>query len=181
MLILAVDPGTKLGWALGRDGALLESGVEDLSVRRGESSGARFLRFRRFLDQPPRPDLIVYEQAHHRGGAATEVCVGITTRIQEFAAAHRIECVGIHTGSLKKRCTGNGAAKKWEMIVVAQGLWASLKDQWGAVKVIDDNEADALCLLWLGFQDYQAGVPSEPSVPSEPGGLSRQGSARRTF
>jgi hypothetical protein len=36
-------------------------------------------------------DLAIYEQAHHRGGAATEFCVGLTTRVVEFAAENKIE------------------------------------------------------------------------------------------
>ena len=49
MNILAVDPGSKLGWALQMGAGAVESGVEDFSLRRGESPGARFLRFRRWL------------------------------------------------------------------------------------------------------------------------------------
>lgn len=171
MVILAIDPGTKLGWALGRDGRLIESGVEDLSPRRGESKGARFLRFRAWLagagmvgwSELKRPDLVIYEMAHHRGGAATEVGVGITTRIQEFAAEHGIECVGIHSATLKKRATGSGRAGKPDMIGRAMALFPTSA---AGYEDMTDDEADALCLLWLGFEDYGGSKSTSDPAPA---------------
>ena len=164
MNILAVDAASKCGWALSMSGAL-ESGVEDFSLRRGESPGARFLRFRKWLldmselcrRQTGRDlELIVYEQAHHRGGAATEVCVGLTTRLQEHQAGIAgCECVAVHTATLKKRATGRGNAKKPEMIAAA-------RERWGIVPS-DDNHADALCLLALGLDQYA----TAPAVQGE--------------
>src|SRR5207245_367987 len=123
--IIAIDGGSKLGWALSMNGTV-ESGVEDLSLRRGESPGARFLRFRRWLadiDQlcvsrtGQALALIAYEQPHHRGGHATEVAHGFSTRLQEHAAATTgCECVAVHSATLKKRTTGSGRASKDEMI-----------------------------------------------------------------
>lgn len=155
MIVLAIDPGSALGWALGADGRLIESGVEDFSLRRGESPGARYLRFRAWLHrvQQTHPvSLVLYEQAHHRGGHATEVAVGFTTRCQEFAAEIGAECVAIHTATLKKRTTGSGRADKAAMIAAARERWGS--------EPSDDNHADALCLLALGFEDY--GGSDEP-------------------
>ena len=83
MRILALDLATKTGWALW-DGARIESGVQDFSKKRGESNGMLFLNFNHWLSRivnatagiPTPVDLLVYEQAHYRGGAATEICVG---------------------------------------------------------------------------------------------------------
>lgn len=153
--ILAIDPGSKLGWALWESGAPVESGCEDFALRRGESPGARFLRFRAWLAdiQARWPiGLVIYEQAHHRGGAATEVCVGFTTRCQEFAAQVGAECVAVHTATLKKRVGGSGRAGKPEMIAAAHRHFPTKQ------AVTDDNEADALCLLALALADYRAGV-----------------------
>ena len=155
MNILAVDPGSRLGWALAL-GAALESGVEDFSLRRGESPGARYLRLRRWLaevdDLSQRTtgqhlELIVYEQPHHRGGHATEVAHGFSTRLQEHAAATAgCECVSVHTATLKKRTTGNGRASKDDMIAAARDRWKH--------EPADDNEADALCLLAYALEQY---------------------------
>ena len=83
MKILALDTATKTGWAIfdSAAGRIIESGVQDFAKRRGESNGLMFLRFRAWLSQiiaTARPDLIAYERAHHRGGAATEICVNLT-------------------------------------------------------------------------------------------------------
>jgi Holliday junction resolvasome RuvABC endonuclease subunit len=83
-------------------------------------------------------DVIVYEQAHHRGGAATAVCVGLVTEVQAFAAEHGIELMPVHTGSLKKWATGRGNATKQEMSVAARLRGWDPQDH---------NEADAILLL----------------------------------
>lgn len=172
MNILAVDPGSRLGWALSL-GGVRESGVEDFSLRRGESPGARYLRLRRWLaeidDLAQRTterhlELIVYEAAHHRGGAATEVACGFTTRLQEHAAAtDGCECVSVHTATLKKRTTGNGRASKDDMIAAARERWKC--------EPADDNEADALCLLAFAIEQYG---------PSSTDGARRHEPAERT-
>lgn len=150
MVILAIDPGTKLGWALGRDGRLLESGTEDLSPRRGESSGSRFLRFRAWLERAGQGvDVVVYEQPPQlKSSAALEILFGITTRITEWSEERGIPCVNYHPATIKKRVAGRGNAKKPEMKAQAYLLWNR------ALTLTDDNEADALCLLWLAFRDY---------------------------
>src|SRR5437016_860972 len=86
--ILALDLGTRTGYAI-RENGRVESGVQVFDVKRGESPGMRYLRFNRWLDDVCRAGLdavfgrdglavglIVYEQTHHRGGAATEVAAG---------------------------------------------------------------------------------------------------------
>ena len=165
MRILAIDPGTHCGWATW-DGQHVESGVQVFDLKRGESPGMRFLRFRRWLyavagvtsvrisvqrQQGHLPDLLVYEQAHHRGGAATEILVGMTTRIMEFAAEIGAEHVAVHSGTLKKFATGRGNASKADMIVAAEG-WGA---RWGIGDTItDDNIADALLLLAWAREEF---------------------------
>lgn len=137
MQILALDTATKTGWAT--DGI---SGVQDFTPKRGESPGMRFLRFRAWLRElhkaMGRIDVIVYEQAHFRGGHATEVAVGFVTEVKTFAADIGAELMPVHSGSLKKFATGKGTASKHDMIRAAE------KDL--SAKPKDDNEADA---LWL--------------------------------
>lgn len=151
MNILALDMATVTGWATLIDGRI-ESGVQDFTKRRGESNGMLFLRFNAWLDGMGKDmngksmiDLIVYEQAHHRGGAATEIGVGLMTRAQEFAVSIGAEYMAVHTASLKKFATGTGRASKVDMIA------------WAAAKVnrilTDDNEADAIALLYYGMKE----------------------------
>ncbi len=137
MKILALDMGTKTGWAC--DGM---SGVHTFDVKRGESPGMRFLRFRAWLREMVNdlvvPEVIVYEQPHHRGGAATEVAYGFLTEVKTSAATNSIELMPVHSSTLKKWATGTGAAKKAQMIYEARRRGYDPKD---------DNHADA-CLLY---------------------------------
>jgi Holliday junction resolvasome RuvABC endonuclease subunit len=95
----------------------------------------------------PKPILIAYEQAHHRGGAATEVGVGLSTRVQEVAALLDIpHYVAVHTATLKKWATGKGTASKDEMKAAARRLWG--------VEPSTFDEADALCLLAYARDTY---------------------------
>lgn len=145
MNILALDCATKTGWAVLIDGHI-ETGVQDFSKRRGESNGMMFLRFTGWLNQSPAKfDVIVYEQAHHRGGPPTEICVNLTGRAQEYAAKIGAECMSIHTATLKKAITGKGRASKEDMME----YFAEKRH----VNAQDDNEADAFALLMYAMRD----------------------------
>lgn len=163
MIILGLDCSTKTGWCLLRDGIVVESGTMDFSKQRGESNGIMFIKFRRFLSSisgshekvygfsswsnpEMKIDLAVYEQAHHRGGAATEICVGMTTRVQEWAESQRIEYVPVHSATLKKFALGKGRGDKSEMIKAAQRFVSR--------PPIDDNEADAILLAIFAWSTY---------------------------
>jgi Holliday junction resolvasome RuvABC endonuclease subunit len=141
MRILAFDFGCKTGWASKRDDRI-ESGIQTFELGRGESPGMRFLRFNVWLEAMIRlvqPELCVYEQAHHRGGYATELLVGMATRLQERCATSSIEYMPVHTGMLKKWATGKGSSDKERMKLAAQKKFSKIPE--------DDNEADALLLL----------------------------------
>jgi Holliday junction resolvasome RuvABC endonuclease subunit len=149
MKVLGLDTATKTGWAVCENGKITDSGVQDFQKRRGESNGGMFLRFRKWLADiisAVKPDLIIYEQAHHRGGAATEVCVNLTGRVQEVATAAGIEYARYATGEIKRLGTGKGKASKEEMIIAAAKILG--RDP------IDDNEADAVIIAFIGGQDY---------------------------
>ena len=147
MKILALDCATKTGWCLlDEAGKIIESGVQSFEKRRGESNGLVFLRFRNWLGKliefrPGGAQLLVYERAHMRGGAATELCVGLQTRVQEIAAEKMIESLPVPSTTLKKWATGSGHANKVTMILAAKKYLGRNPE--------DDNEADAIAiLLW---------------------------------
>lgn len=146
MRILALDLATKTGWAHSNG----ESGVQDFALKRGESPGMRFIRFRTWIQEwshgAIRPHVIAYEQAHHRGGAATHVAENLIGRVLEFSAEHDIDTSPYHTAHIKKYATGRGNASKDEMIAAAQAKWPD-------ATIIDDNHADAMWLLALAQRD----------------------------
>jgi len=149
---LALDLGSRCGWAVGQAGqagqaeplrsGLICSGVWDIAPRRGESPGMRYLRLRAQLQRvhAAYPDLaaVYYEQAHHRGGAATEYALGCVASVQAWCAEHGIEHAAVHSALIKKHATGKGNAPK-------EALLAALRKR--GLTPSDDNEADALALL----------------------------------
>lgn len=149
MIILALDTATRTGWAIIDNGRLIESGVQDFKPKRGESNGMRFLNFRYWLDlivKTVHPNLIIYEQAHHRGGPATEVLVNLTGRVQEVAAEHGIDYTTVHTGTLKKWACGAGNADKGQMMARAVAYLGRAP--------IDDNESDAVLMAMYAWNEY---------------------------
>lgn len=149
MRILALDLATKTGWALIRPGwDKPESGVQDFSLKRGESPGMRFLRFRKWLMdmRMHSPELYVYEQPHYRGGAPTQVCVGLESILLEEVARVSANHVSVHSKTLKKFATGKGNASKAMMERAANKRWNTV--------VIDDNHADALMILAWAMEEF---------------------------
>lgn len=148
MNILSIDCGTKTGWASLVDGRI-ESGVQDFSLKRGESKGIRFLRFNTWLVgmlELVRPHVVVYEMAHFRGGSATEILVGMTTRIEQFCEEKGIEYSSVHSGTLKRFATGSGKASKEDMMMVATQKFGRI--------VESDDEADALLILAWAREEF---------------------------
>jgi hypothetical protein len=139
MLILALDVGTSTGWALLGATGRIESGTQRFDLKRGESPGMRFIAFTRWLAEVAR---------HHRGGAATELLIGFTTRIVEFCARHGIQHAAVHSATLKRWATGDARADK-------QLMRAACAARWGHMPQTDD-EADAVALVYYARQTWDA-------------------------
>ena len=153
MTILALDVGTHCGWAAFYDTDIIY-GCKDFKLKRGDSPGLRFIQFTNwFVSQLNqfRPDLVIYEQAHFRGGYATELLVGFTTRIMEFCAARGIEYAAIHSGTLKKWAVGSGRADKRMMMDGASVRIGR--------KITNEHIADALWLMFYANANF-----SEPKA-----------------
>ena len=158
--MLALDLGRTTGWATNMHGRI-ESGIQKFELGRGESVGMLYHLFNQFLHKFKykfklimdgntgfilnKIDLIVYEQTHQRGGAATEQAAGYATRVQEFCVISEIECENVHTGTLKLFWTGHGNASKADMI-------AECKRR--GFNPVDDNEADAIAILHWALDQY---------------------------
>lgn len=143
MNILALDLGTKTGWAVSLNGAVA-SGVQDLTPRRFDGGGMRFLRFREWLQKmfaDNKYDAVFFEEVRrHMGTDAAHIYGGLMGQLTEICERLSIPYEGVPVGTIKKHATGKGNADKPKMIEAAQRLYPGLA-------IEDDNHADALCLL----------------------------------
>jgi len=147
MRILALDLGSLTGWASFVDGQI-ESGTKEFRLERGESPGIRFIKFNNFLSTMIsliRPSLIIYEMPHLRGGYASDLLIGMSTRVQEKCVVEKIEYKALHSATLKRISCGSGRANKEDMMKKAKELYPTQDIQ-------DDNQADALLLLNYGIE-----------------------------
>lgn len=149
-LILALDCATATGWAT--NSPALEAGVQRFELRRGMSSGCRFLQFTDWMEAMLRArplHLVVYEQPQHfKSAAAAEVCHGFVTRVQEQCERRGIEYRACYPATLKRFATGKGNAPKELVIAAAEATFP------GYVAAADPggDEADARWLLEWALQ-----------------------------
>jgi len=144
MKILALDLGTKTGWAFGgaKDTDQVYSGTQDFSLKRGESPGMRLLSFDKWIYEmlaKHKPKMVGYEMPHQRGGHSTQLLLSMLGILHVACEKAGIEYASVHSATLKKSATGSGKASKEDMVIVATEKFNR--------KVIDDNEADALHIL----------------------------------
>lgn len=142
MRILAIDPGTRCGWAV-RYAVGMESGTWDLGAKRFEGGGMRFVRLRAYLTElldKVKPDVVVVEEIHrHMGADAAHLYGAIVGLIQEECERRepKVPYSSVHWATVKKLATGKGNAKKDAMLAAANARWQL---QLGPK---DENEADA--------------------------------------
>ncbi len=151
-VILALDLGTKMGYAVGDGRNVLASGVMDFSPKRFEGAGMRYLRFRRVLvelvEEHGVTEIYLEEVRRHRGVTAAHVYGGFLSHLQAYCE-DGIPYQGIPVGTLKKYATGKGNAGKPAMIA------AACAKGW---EPVDHNEADALWILDYAVNVLKAGT-----------------------
>jgi Holliday junction resolvasome RuvABC endonuclease subunit len=146
VIVIAIDPGTKCGWAMAHPGNPMRHlhGVWNLSPGRHEGGGMRYVRLRRYLrelvDGMDEGIALFYEEVRgHKGTDAAQIYGGIVATVTEWCEAQGAPYAGIPVGTIKKHATGKGSANKAAMIAAAQKKFGPA--------VTDDNEADALWIL----------------------------------
>lgn len=152
-IVLALDLGTTLGWALSVDHVITEWGVESFKVsnERHNDGGHRLLRFHNWLcewfEKYPITE-IFYEESPLMGfKSQSSAIVNIQMRgIASFiCAAADIPFIAIHGSTLKKAFAGSGHAKKEEMCATAHQLG------WDGGKIgtdLDNDAADACAQIY---------------------------------
>lgn len=141
MSILALDLGTKTGWAYGTLDAVM-SGVWDLKPRRFDGGGMRFVKFKGELNdilKAGRPAAVMFEEVrNHKGTDAAHIYGGLLGVLTAWCEENEIPYRGVTVQAIKKFATGRGNAGKPDMIAAALRL---------GYEPIDDNHADALALF----------------------------------
>lgn len=155
--ILALDLGTNTGWALQQIDGAITSGTQVFKPQRFEGGGMRYLRFKRWLTelkacqtdaalQSAQSGLqaVYFEEVRrHASTDAAHAYGGFLATLTAWCEHHQIPYQGIPVGTIKKYATGKGNASKEDVIAAmrAQGH-----------QPVDDNEADALALLYLALE-----------------------------
>jgi len=143
MNILALDLGSKLGFAIYSNDSI-ESGTKKLSRK---TFGSRFSEFRAWLMKiitKNQIDIVYFERVYrHNGTEAAHVFGGFMYILASVCDELHIRCEGVSVGTIKKYISEKGNASKVDVIdaVKRHGF-----------DPIDDNEADALSVLFFGLQ-----------------------------
>ena len=141
-MLVAIDIGTRAGWALCTTAGYKASGVWHFKPRHHENWAKRFSDFRfelGALHAIEKISLLRYEEVRrHKGTTAGHIYGGFLVTLQDFCNQRDIPFEGVGVGTIKKYATGKGNAGKAAMI-------EAVEDRWGVVAFTDD-EADAVAL-----------------------------------
>lgn len=149
--ILALDLGTKTGYAIrSRDGRIIH-GTEAFTPRASWTPGQKWQRFRAFLSRTITENAIgtlAFEdvKAHGKGAVlAAHAYGGFRAMMEMVADQHNVRLVPVGVGVVKKHWTGKGNAKKEAMVEQAKVR---------GFRPETDNDADALAILdWAVAQE----------------------------
>lgn len=166
MRILALDLGGKTGWSL-YDNGVVSSGVWKLvktsTKKWKELPGYRFVRFNAKLEEIEAEgdlDYVFYEEVFSHAGTQAAHIFGAYRGMMQWFCCNRAEptpCDFFGVGTIKKRATGKGNAKKPQMIAAANKKL--LKHS--KYKTKEDNEADSLWILKLATEKLHLKWPGE--------------------
>jgi Holliday junction resolvasome RuvABC endonuclease subunit len=141
--ILTLDLGTTTGWAVSMDGTVI-SGTQSFQNDRYSGGGMRFLRFTKWLEEIQALnqgiDEVYFEEVRrHSGTCAAHIYGGFMAHLTAWCESYKIPYEGVPVGTIKRHIAGKGNASKEDVIKAIQQKGHCPKD---------DNEADALALLY---------------------------------
>lgn len=152
MTVLALDLGTKLGWAVSFGPGDVTHGTVEFRTGRYEGGGMRWLRFRKWLQamhEQHGPVHAVYfeEVRRHLGTDAAHLYGGFLSQLTAWCELRGVPYQGIPVGTIKRHATGKGNSGK-------PAVLAAMKAKGFAPT--DDNDADALALLMCAIDEREA-------------------------
>jgi hypothetical protein len=141
--ILALDLGTRTGWALRARTGAVTSGTHEFRPGRFEGAGMAFLRFGGWLSEARELaggiDAVAFEEVRaHAGTLAAQVYGGFLAHLTAWCERHAIPYLGVPVTTIKRHATGKGNASKEQVIEAIKRRGHDPRD---------DNEADALAIL----------------------------------
>jgi hypothetical protein len=87
--------------------------------------------------------MMFFERVYaHKGVEAAHIYGAFMYILAMVCEGLKVECVDLNVGTIKKFATGKGNATKEEMIAAARSC---------GFNPVDDNEADALAILFVGL------------------------------
>lgn len=141
MKVLALDLGTKCGFAVGSDSHMI-SGTWNLKPSRWDGGGMVYVKFRARLDEIRGAygiGMVAYEEVRrHAGTDAAHRYGGLMATLTAWCEEHDIPYQSTPVGTIKKHFTGKGNAPKELMIAECEKR---------GFQPCDDNEADAIALF----------------------------------
>lgn len=148
--ILAIDLGTRAGWATQQHGCIAH-GWAEFKPGRFEGGGMRYLRFRQWLNQIKSSlgeiHVVAFEEVRrHASTDSAHVYGGLMATLTSWCEHHNVPYQGVPVGTIKKHATGSGNASKQAVIAAMQAK---------GHPVTDDNEADALAILYWALEHHQ--------------------------
>ena len=151
MTILALDLGTKTGWACTTHLDDIVFGTEDFSTKRHEGAGMRYLRFSRWLTEIKQAGIteVYFEEVRrHVSTDSSHVYGGFMATLMAWCEKHEIPYSSVPVGTIKLSATCKGNASKEMMCQAAidKGYF-----------VTDDNQADAIHLLLYALDKIKTG------------------------
>lgn len=149
MSILTLDLGKQTGWAILHDG-VIHSGSESFHGNRFSGGGMHFLNFCSWLNSLKQKleniSAVYFEEVRrHLGTDAAHCYGGFLAHLTAWCEENNIPYQGVPVKTIKRFITGKGNASKAEVIEAVKNK--------GFIPQ-DDNEADALALLFLVQKDY---------------------------
>lgn len=155
-MLLALDLGTKTGWATNSNAGIAH-GMQEFKNDRFSGGGMRFLKFEKWLMQLPKPSQVVFEEVRrHAATDAAHVYGGLMATLTKWCESEGIPYQGVPVGTIKKFWTGKGNANK--DVMIAEGKKRGFKD------VDDDNEMDAIALLHCWMNEVITNKSDEVSL-----------------
>ncbi len=156
-----VPPGRVLDPAVD----FLASGQWDLSAGSYESGAIAFVKLRHFL-AALRPELVFYADpggppparpAPFDSTSAKSAAVyraTLTWTVADWASQHGVPCRAVPIGTIKRRGTGRGVARKSDLVPAANALLGLALDPAQAELTGVDRVADAALGLLVGLEEH---------------------------